>query len=259
MNKNDLLKALEFVKKNSPKRKFKQTYDLIINLKGIDLKKTDNQIDVFAQLHHERGKNVKVCALVGPELKPSSEKFCDNVVLLDDFDKYAKDKKITKKLSKDNDFFIAQANIMPKVAGAFGKVFGPRGKMPNPKAGCIVPPNANLEPLVKKLQNTVRIRILASPLFQCRVGNEDTTDENVVANAMDVYNALIHALPNEKHNVKSIYLKLTMGPSVKVGAEIKEVPKEEPKAEEKKEKPPKEEKPKEKPKKEDPKKEPKKK
>jgi len=216
MNKNDLLKTIKIVKDSSPKRKFKQSYDLIINLKNLNLKKTDNQVDSFVQLHHERGKKIKICALVGPELKQAA-KICDRVIELDEFDKYQKDKKLTKKLAQECDFFIAQANIMPKIAAAFGKVLGPKTKMPNPKAGCIVPPNANLEPLVKKLQNTIRIKINAFPLFQCRVGNEESKDEDIIANSMDVYNALAHALPAEQHNIRSVYLKLTMGPSIKVG------------------------------------------
>ena len=217
MDKKDLIKALKSVKDNSPKRKFKQSYDLIINLRNLDLKKTDNHIDLFVQLHHERGKKVKICALVGPELKETATKNCDTIILMDDFTKYAKDKKLTKKLAEDHDFFIAQATIMPKVAAAFGKVLGPKGRMPNPKAGCVVPPNANLEPLAKKLHNTVRMRINSSPLFQCRVGNEETAEEDIISNSMDVYNSLIHILPGAQNNIRSIYVKLTMGPSVKVG------------------------------------------
>jgi large subunit ribosomal protein L1 len=222
MNKNEILKTLEIVKKNSPKRKFKQSYEIIINLKNLDLKKTDNHIDIFASLHYDRGKKVKICALVGHELKATAEKACDTTVLIDDFDKYTKDKNLTKKLAQDHDFFIAQANIMPKVAAAFGKVLGPKGRMPNPKAGCVVPPNANLEPLAQKLQNTVRVRVNTGALFQARVGSEDTSDDHLVDNSMVIYNALLHALPSE-HNIKSIYMKLTMGPSVKVGAKEVEV------------------------------------
>jgi large subunit ribosomal protein L1 len=265
MDKKDLINALKTVKDNSPKRKFKQSYDLIINLRSLDLKKTDNHIDSFIQLHHERGKKVKICALIGPELKETAAKNCDTVILMDDFNKYAKDKTLTKKLAEDHDFFIAQATLMPKVAAAFGRVLGPKGRMPNPKAGCVVPPNANLEPLSNKLHNTVRMRINAAPLFQCRVGNEETAEENIVANSMDIYNSLMNILPGGQNNIRSIYVKLTMGPSVKVGGnEVvveegkKEKPakkegkkdakpskenKEESKSEEKKEKPKAEEKP----------------
>lgn len=222
MEKNEILEALKEVNANSPKRKFKQSYDLIATFKGLDLKKPDNQVDVFVQLHYPKGKKVKVCGLVGPELKDAASEACDFVIAADDFDKYAKDKKATKKLGRDYDFFIAQANIMPKVAQAFGRILGPKGKMPNPKAGCVVPPNANLKPLIEKLQKTVRVSVKLGPVFQCRIGSEDSKDEELADTMMTIYNALIHALPNEQHNIKNIMIKKTMGPPTKIGKKTQE-------------------------------------
>jgi large subunit ribosomal protein L1 len=89
--------------------------------------------------------------------------------------------------------------------------------MPNPKAGCVVPANANLQPLVEKLKSTVRVSVKTAPLFQCRVGNEETPEENLIDNIHVIYNSMLHALPNELDNIKSVYLKLTMGPAVKIG------------------------------------------
>ena len=217
MDKNEILETLQTVKNTSPKRNFKQSYDLIITFKGLDLKKTENQVDLFIQLPHPRGRKIKVCALVGPELKDPAKESCDFVVPSDEFDKYIKDKKITKKLAQEYDFFIAQANIMPKVAAAFGRILGPKSKMPNPKAGCVVPPNANLKPLVEKLQSTARVAVKTGPLFQCRIGTEDSKDEDIADNIMIIYNSLVHALPNEHHNIKNIMLKKTMGPALKIG------------------------------------------
>ena len=177
MNNEELKEAIENVKKNSPKRKFNQSYDLIINIKNLDLKKTENHVDLFVHLNHERGKKIKICGLVGPELKEASKEVLDKTIVVDEFEKYIKDKKLIKKLTEDYDFFVAQANIMPKVAAAFGKVLGTRGKMPNPKAGCIVPPNANLSAVSKKLQHTVRVSVKTGPLFQCRVGNEKSEEK----------------------------------------------------------------------------------
>jgi len=222
MNKDELLTAIKKVKEVSPKRKFKQSYDLILNFKHLDLKKPEHQVDAFVQLSHPRGKVVKVCALIAPELKESAKKSCDFFVDLDDFDKYAKDKKLTKKLAEEYDFFIAQANIMTKVAAAFGRVIGPKNKMPNPKAGCVVPANANLQPLVDKLKNTIRVSVKTAPLYQCRIGNEESPDDHIAENALSIYNAIVHALPNEKDNLKSVYLKFTMGPSVKIGQSSEE-------------------------------------
>lgn len=219
MDKEQIQAAIAKAKDISEKRNFKQSYDLIINLKGIDLKKPEHQIDTFITLPHARGKKVKVCVLAGPELAEQAKEVCDSVILSDTFERY-KDKKEIKKIANNFDFFIAQANIMPKVATVFGRVFGPRGKMPNPKSGCIVAPNSNLKPLYEKLQKTIRINAKNAPLIQCAIGTEDMKVSEVVENGLSVYNSLLHVLPNEKHNVKDIYVKLTMGKPVKAGEKI---------------------------------------
>jgi len=219
MDKEQIQSALLKTKDISEKRKFRQSYDLIINLQGLDPKKQEHQIDAFVTLPHSRGKKVKVCALVGPELEEQAKGLCDLVIMSDNFEKY-KDKKEQKKIANNFDFFIAQANIMPKVATAFGRVFGPRGKMPNPKSGCVVPPNANLRPLYEKLQKTIRLSSKSAPLIQCGIGKEDMSDKDVAENALTVYQSLLNVLPNDKHNVKGTYIKLTMGKPVKVGEKI---------------------------------------
>lgn len=216
MDENNVLEAIKKLKESSNKRNFTQTYDLIINLKDLDIKKPENQLDLFVQLHHSKGRVGKVCALVGPELFDEAKKVCENTIVQDEFDKYANDKKLTKKLVDDYDFFIAQANIMPKVATAFGKILGPKKKMPNPKAGCVVPPKSNLKPLHDKLLNTVRVYAKERPLMQCSVGNEKMPDSEVADNVLNVFNNIIHHLPNEKNNIKNVILKFTMGKPVEV-------------------------------------------
>ncbi|PIN87759.1 50S ribosomal protein L1, partial [Candidatus Woesearchaeota archaeon CG10_big_fil_rev_8_21_14_0_10_32_24] len=155
MNTQDVQKALEQLKQQ-PKRKFTQSYDLIINLKNLVVK--TNPVDFYITLNHSKGKPVKVAAFVGPELLSQATECCDFVIKESDFDKYQRDKNAAKKLAESYDYFIAQATLMPKIAAAVGRVFGPKQKMPNPKLGCVVPPNATLEPLVSKLRKTVRMR-----------------------------------------------------------------------------------------------------
>ena len=219
MDKEQINAAIAKARDISEKRNFKQSFDLIINLKGLDLKKPEHQVDAFITLPHSRGKKVKVCALVAAELAEQAKNVCDSVIMSDSFERY-KDKKEVRKIANSFDFFIAQANIMPKVATAFGRVFGPRGKMPNPKSGSVVPPNANLKPLYEKLQKTVRANAKTAPLVQCPIGTEDMSSNEIADNALTVYNSLLQALPNEKHNIKDIYIKLTMGKPVKVGEKI---------------------------------------
>jgi large subunit ribosomal protein L1 len=216
MDKKVVLEAIKAARESSPKRNFKQSLDLIINLKGLDLKKPDNQVEFFMTLKQARGRKTRVCALVGAELIDEARKVCDFSIVTDEFPKYAENKKLSKKLTEDYDYFIAQANIMPRIASTFGRVLGPRGKMPNPKAGCVVPPRFNLRPLYDRLQNTIRISARTIPIIQVMAGTEDLKDEQLAENILDVYDQVIHHLPGEKNNIASMYLKLTMGKPVRL-------------------------------------------
>ncbi len=221
MDKKLISEVLKKVKENSKKRNFKQSVELIINFKGLNLKKTDEQLDLFVQLHNVKDKKSKVCAFAGPELLSQAKEICDKAISADEFEGYIKDKKLTKKLAREHDFFIAQANIMPKMAAAFGKFLAPLGKMPNPKAGCIVPPNANLKQLYDKLQKTIRVSVKKDPLFQCSVGYEDKNEDELIDNIEAIYGYIESHSPGGKKNIGSIYLKLTMGPAFKVEKKAK--------------------------------------
>ena len=182
MDKNKIINSLKTAKESSPKRNFKQTVDLIINLKDVDLKKPDQQVNTFVQLPFSRGKKLSICALTAPDMLISAKEACDEAISIEDFPKY--DKKSIKKLAEKHDFFMAQATIMPKVAAAFGRVLGPRGKMPNPKAGCVFPPAANLKQMYEKLQKTAKVATKNDPIVQCAIGKEDSKDEEIADNAM---------------------------------------------------------------------------
>ena len=215
MDKKGLEKAIQELKKNSKERKFKQSYDLIVTLKDINLKNTEEQVDFFLTLSHGFGKKVKVVAFAGPELAERAKGVVDLVIHQSDFDKYT-DKKQLKKMAAEYDFFIAQADIMPKVAQVFGRALGPRGKMPNPKLGSVIPGRAQVEPLYEKLQRTVRISAKKQPMTHVKVGDENMPVENVIENAMQVYTQLVHHLPKEKSNVRHVLIKLTMSKPVKI-------------------------------------------
>lgn len=215
MDKDKLKEAIKKLKETSKKRNFSQSFDLIVNLKDLNLKKPEEQIEQFIPLHYSKGKVSKICALVGAELIDDAKQSMDFAIHSDDFEKY-KDKKAVKKLASEYDWFIAQATVMPKVAQVFGRVLGPRGKMPNPKAGCVVPPKAALAPLAEKLKKTIAARAKVAPIIQVTVGKEDQKEEEIIDNIITIYNALIHKLPKEQHNIKNVLLKMTMGKPVKL-------------------------------------------
>lgn len=216
MDKEKILKSLQELRKTSQKRNFTQTFELIIALKNLDLKKPAHQVEFFGHLTHRVTRPKKICALVGPEIVEKAKPVFATVISSDDFEKYSKDKKLLKKLAIEHDFFVAQGDIMMKVAQYFGRILGPKGKMPNPKAGCVITPSSNLQQVNNNLQLTQKVSAKLHLMTQIVIGREDMKDEEMAQNAVTVFNQLLHALPNERQNIKTIYLKTTMGKPIKI-------------------------------------------
>lgn len=229
MDKKIILDSVKKLREISKQRKFPQTLDVSINLTNLDLKKNpDSKIDLFHQLPHDTGKKPKICALVGKELS-SKAKIFDKVILSEDFDALVKNKKELKKLARKYDYFVAQANLMADIGAKFGKILAPIGKMPNPKAGCIVPPTADLEPLLKRLESTARLQTRDQPSIKTLAGTETMSDEDLTDNINSIFNTVIHELPQEKANIKSLIIKFTMSKTVEItekGLKFKEETKE---------------------------------
>ena len=216
MDKKQALDVVKKLRETSVKRKFTQAVDVVINLQDLDFKKPEHQIDFYVNLPHAPGKKKLITALVDLDMVEEAKAACDNVISLVQFEEYSKDKKKTKKLAKKYDYFIAQATIMAKIAATFGRTLGPKNKMPNPKAGCVVAPKTNLKPLYDRLQKTIRILARNKPLVQLCIGREDMADEEIASNLFMLYDQLIHHLPKERNNLKSMFIKTTMGKPVKV-------------------------------------------
>jgi large subunit ribosomal protein L1 len=192
--------------RNVKGRKFDQSVELIINLKGIDMKR-DN-ISVVTSVPH-KFKDKKVCAFLSAKSKTIP------TVTLADFENY-KDKKSLKNLVNQYDFFIAHAPLMPKVATTFGKVLGPTGKMPSPQLGIIAQDNdASIKATLEKISTSVKVR-MKEPSFKIAVGKLSMDDEKIAENASVVYNSIVNALPKKKDNIKNVMVRLTMSKPVKV-------------------------------------------
>ena len=212
MEKLSVEKAIDYLKQND-RRNFSQSFDLIVNLRDINLKNPEEQVDFFMSLSHGHGKKVKVAALVGQELSERAD-VCDKIIKETEFDSL--DKKAAKKIANEYDFFIGQADIMPKIAMAFGRVLGPRGKMPNPKLGTILPGKGSVEPVYEKLQKTVRVTAKKSPNVQVKIGSESLDNEKLKENLMQVFNQVMLNLPKERSNIKRVLLKKTMSKPVEL-------------------------------------------
>lgn len=214
MKKEAIFLSLKELREKSKKRKFPQSLDLIINLKQFDIKKTENKIDVFLVLPHSIGKKLKICGLVDKELVTQAKEVFDKVITRDQFPILKKQE--LKRIAEDHDFFVAQSTLMVEIAKYFGKIFGPRGKMPNPKSGCVIAPTANLKSLYERLQKTIRLSTKNELSVKCMIGKETLPDEEIAENILLVYENIIKLLPNEKGNIGKILLKLTMSNAIEV-------------------------------------------
>ena len=198
--------ALKKLREDAKKRNFEQSVDLIINLRGVDIKR-DNVSTVIAIPHKVKDK--KVCGFL------TKKTDLVKTITKPEFAKY-KEKKALKKLVKEFDFFIAVPTLMPPVATAFGKVLGPVGKMPSPQLGLVMQENdEEIQKVLDKISKSLKVRAKEASI-KLNVGREKMDDKEILENVNAVYTAILNALPNNKESVKSVILKFTMSKPIRL-------------------------------------------
>lgn len=205
-----LKKAVKEAKESDKPRNFTQSIDIVITLKDLDFKDPANKIKEELVLPHGRGKEVTIGAFAEGDMAVRAKKQNIQVFSKEELEKISKNKREARKMANKYDFFIAQADMMPFIGKALGPVLGRRNKMPT-----IVPPTVPLEPIIEKLKNSVRLNSRESPVIQAIIGNEAMDDEKVAENGTAVVNA-VKRKHEGKDVLRSIYVKTTMGPVVKV-------------------------------------------
>ena len=208
-----IVEAIEKIKQSSTekKRNFKQTVDMVINLKNIDLSIPKNRIDEDILLPKGRGSEAKIALFASGELALKSKDLVDFLIKPEEIEGFAEDKRSFKKVADDHDYFISEAPLMPTIGKTLGTVLGPRGKMPRP-----VPPQADLTGMVTSLKKTVKVRSKSNTTFHTIVGNEDMSSEDIADNIQAVLKRLEGALERGKMNIRSIYVKYSMGQSERI-------------------------------------------
>lgn len=205
-----VLNKIEEARKKAKKRKFPQTWDLILSLKGMDLKKPENRLNLEFPLPEGRGKDVKV-AVIADSLASKAATDADFVIKKEEIDPLSKNSKMLKQVVADYDWFFGEISLMPMIGKTLGQVLGPKGKMPKP-----LPPNANIKLFVDNARKTVRIRVATTPVIQVPVGSEAMEDLQISNNINSLVNFVKDKLPKGKNNIKAAYVKLTMGPAIRL-------------------------------------------
>ena len=211
MDDEKIKEAIKTALEKSKKRNFKQSVDVAITLKDVDMNNPKNRIDEEVILPNGRGKPAKVAIFAGGELALKARDVVDLIIKPEEIDDLAKDKKKMKKIANEHDFFIAEAPLMPVIGKKLGVVLGPRGKMPKP-----VPPTADIKTIVDNLRKSVKIRSKSSKTFHAVIGTEDMEPEKLAENLKAIIKRLEDKLERGRQNIESVYVKTTMGPSQRV-------------------------------------------
>jgi large subunit ribosomal protein L1 len=218
MQKNDILLALKAMREQTKERKFVQSIELIINFKELDTKKPANQIDLKVNLPNPTGKKGSGKSLLFAKNKTFIE------AVKGKFDRVIEEpqiqslkKKEAAQIAAEYDVLLAEGPVMITVGKYLGQQLAPKGKMPKP-----VQPNPDqAEELLKQMGSVTRITNKKGkfmPLVQNIIGNEKMPDDQLCENALTIIESVTKQLPRKQQNVKSVYIKETMGPPIKVGA-----------------------------------------
>ncbi|MBU1158340.1 MAG: 50S ribosomal protein L1 [Candidatus Thermoplasmatota archaeon] len=206
-----LIEIMKKLQAESKKRNFIESVELAVNLKDIDLSNPKNRIQEEIMLPHGRGREIKVGVFGGSEMAVKAKGIADAIVQPEEIEEIAKDKTKAKKFARTNDFFVAEAPLMPTIGKRLGVILAPRGKMPKP-----IPPGSDPKSIIEKLKVSVTVRTKDKKTFHLPIGTKEMTPEQLAENLDAVIKRLTSKLERGKMNIRSAYVKTTMGPSFKV-------------------------------------------
>ena len=211
MADQDIEDAVSRALTEAPPRNFRETVDLAINLRDLDLNDPSNRVDESIVLPGGTGQETTIVVFAEGETAVRAREVADEVYDSDDLEELGDDDDEAKDLADEVDFFIAEASMMQDIGRLLGTVLGPRGKMPTP-----LQPDDDVVETVNRMKNTVQVRSRDRRTFHTRVGAEDMEPEEIADN-IDVVLRRLHAnLEKGPLNLDSVYVKTTMGPAERV-------------------------------------------
>jgi large subunit ribosomal protein L1 len=210
VNETDLAKMIKEAKTTDKERKFKQSVEMYVILKDIDVKKGFAMNETI-QLPKKLSTPTTVCVMAGGDmgLKAKSAN-ADRVISGDEINSLAANKRQARKFINNYDFFLADTQLMTTVGKVLGQLLGPRGKMPVP-----VPFNAPIESFLDRFRSSIRVKVKNSLSLSCKIGDESMPDDDLAANAYAILNAIEKKLPNGDRNIRKIIVKTSMGKPIK--------------------------------------------
>ncbi|MCK9255498.1 MAG: 50S ribosomal protein L1 [Bacteroidales bacterium] len=205
--KYDLQEAAKLVK-DFTFTKFDASVDIDVRL-GVDPRKANQMVRGITTLPHGTGKEVRVLVLCTPDKEQEAKDAGADYVGLDDY---------IEKLSggwTDIDIIITMPQVMAKL-GRLGRILGPRGLMPNPKAGTVTMEIGKAVEDVKK--GKIDFKVDKYGIIHAGIGKVSFSSEKIVDNATEILQTIIKLKPTAAKGtyVRSIYLSSTMSPGIEI-------------------------------------------
>jgi len=211
MADEEIEQAVDRALEQRPERNFRESVDLAINLRDLDLNEPANRIDESVVLPEGTGQETSILVFAEGETALRAEEVADQVLDGDDLADLGDDEDEAKDLAEETDFFVAEEEFMQDIGRYLGTILGPRGKMPTPLS-----PDDDVVETVERMKNSVQVRSGDRRTFHALVGSEDM-DAQEIADNIDVILRRLHAdLEKGPLNIDSVYVKTTMGPAVQV-------------------------------------------
>jgi len=201
--------AIEFFKKN-PTAKFDETFELHLRM-GIDPRHADQMVRGVVVMPRGTGKEVRILVFADGEAATNAEQAGADYVGLDD---------LVQKIQSgwlDFDMVIAVPRAMSKV-GRLGRVLGPRGLMPSPKAGTIVQPHEIARVIAEARKGRVEYRVDRTSNIHTPFGKRSFEADALMENLAAVVDSVIRNKPASSKGayIRRAYITTTMGPSAKI-------------------------------------------
>jgi large subunit ribosomal protein L1 len=208
---NAIKEAIE----NAPERKFVESMDIQFTIKDVDLKNPTNRIKEEVRLPSGRGRDVRIAMFAAGEAATRAREAGIHVITPPEIEELGGNKGRAKKIGNQFDFFLSEVPHMGLIGRYLGTVLGPRGKMPRP-----VPPTLDPAVIATGLKTTVVVKSGDKMTFHTTIGTVGQSQEELFANAMEVYNRVIGRLERGAGNLRSLFIKTTMGPATRVEVEL---------------------------------------
>jgi len=195
----------------APERKFVESLDIAFTIKDVDLKNPNNRIQEEIRLPSGRGKELKIAIFAASDAAQKAKAAGIHVIDPSEIEELGKNKGTAKKLANSYDFFLSEVPHMGLIGRYLGVVLGPRGKMPRP-----VPPVVDPAVIANGLKSTTIIKSRDKVTFQASFGTRAQSHEELLKNAMEVYTRVTSKLERGIGNIRSLYIKTSMGPATRI-------------------------------------------